>query len=529
MGSCLSSLTHLSAALTLLVNRGPITVTPQPSQPPPPQPLPAQHAPNRRQLEPQHRHTPRLEFTQQYVAPRGQDGRHVPFTNMDLGMGMGIDTTDFGLFNPFQFTFEAPSPLPSSESESGGSSGSFSPPPSMRAASVDTGYSASTDDPAAEFANRVRKNAGLVLAVQIGSEPQYQPHQPSAFTAPPAPLYPTPNTAASAFTNTRCPDRTAHARHRSADHDAITAENIAHYHRAAGPHQPQRAHPVAATGRLRAARRRQGGRDQGGRALSRDASDPEDHIDARGYVDGVKIARKRSKANNREKGLTRELEGLKTLLHGLVGVEDEANPNEEDDEEGESDDEGGAGAKVEPAPKVKVERRRSAEGRAPPCVRLRAQVYATCTLSASVGAGLVGKGRKIPGHRVTAAHPSTGDAYVPHARPARCARPHLPRLCPHPPSPMPSPPFPALVHNPTLPSRVQLALGSDAAHAHTHVVSAHAHAMCVRGESPHAPLPVLLARGDARAEFARTHCADKRNEVLLVGNLKGFQFEGFEI
>ncbi|KAJ7713146.1 hypothetical protein B0H16DRAFT_1743590 [Mycena metata] len=32
---------------------------------------------------------------------------------MDLGIGMGIDTTDFGLFDPFQFNLEAPS-LPSS-------------------------------------------------------------------------------------------------------------------------------------------------------------------------------------------------------------------------------------------------------------------------------------------------------------------------------------------------------------------------------------------------------------------------------
>ncbi|KAJ7716615.1 hypothetical protein B0H16DRAFT_1741138 [Mycena metata] len=34
------------------------------------------------------------------------------FTSMDLGIGMGIDTTDFGLFNPFEFIFEAPPPLP---------------------------------------------------------------------------------------------------------------------------------------------------------------------------------------------------------------------------------------------------------------------------------------------------------------------------------------------------------------------------------------------------------------------------------
>ncbi|KAJ7715542.1 hypothetical protein B0H16DRAFT_1805236 [Mycena metata] len=306
------------------------------------------------------------------------------FTSMDLGIGMGIDTTDFGLFNPFQFTFEAPSPLPSSESESGGSTGSFSPPPSMRAASVDTRYSASTDDPAAELANRVRKNAGLVLAVQIGSEPQ---SHPPAFTAPPAPSYPPPNTTASAFTNTRCPDRTAHARHPSADHDAITAENIAHYHRAASPRQAVPAlHVVDRAATIKAGEPYPGG----------DASDPKDHIDAHGFVDGVKIARKCSKANvlgststcsSREKGLTRELEGLKTLLRGLVGgtellgewerewvgmfggeehdevgVEDGANANEddaEDNEEGESDAEGGAGrkrkkAKVEPALKPTI-------------------------------------------------------------------------------------------------------------------------------------------------------------------------------
>ncbi|KAJ7703793.1 hypothetical protein B0H16DRAFT_1829349 [Mycena metata] len=104
------------------------------------------------------------------------------FTTIDLGIGMDIDTTDFGLFNPFRFTFETPSPLLSSESESGGSTGSFSPPPSMRAAS----------------------NAGLVLAVQIGSDPQYHP---PAFTAPPPPSYPTPNTATSVFTTTATQSR----------------------------------------------------------------------------------------------------------------------------------------------------------------------------------------------------------------------------------------------------------------------------------------------------------------------------------
>ncbi|KAJ7743193.1 hypothetical protein B0H16DRAFT_1463831 [Mycena metata] len=323
------------------------------------------------------------------------------FTSMDLGMGM--DTTDFGSVNPFQFTFEAPSPLPSSESESGGSTGSFSPPPSMRAASVDTGYS---DDPAAELANRVRKNAGLVLAVQIGSEPQYQPHQPSAFTAPPAPSYPTPNTAASAFTTApvapsapptpATPVQTATQSRPKTSHTTIERRYRTNLNARI---QSLRQAVPALRVVDRAAAIKAGEPYPGG-----DASDPEDHIDARGFVDGVKIARKCSKANvlgkaveyirvlkNREKRLTRELEGLKTLLRGLVGgtellgewerewvgmfgggerdevgVEDGGNANEddaEDDDDGESDDEGGAGrkrkkAKVEPAaPKVKVERK----------------------------------------------------------------------------------------------------------------------------------------------------------------------------
>ncbi|KAJ7713725.1 hypothetical protein B0H16DRAFT_1809360 [Mycena metata] len=428
--------------------------------------------------------------------------------HMDLRIGMGIDTTDFGLFNPFQFTFEAPSPLPLSESESSASTGSFSPPPSMRAASVNTGYSASSDDSAAELANRVHKNAGVVvLAMQIGSDPQYHP---PASTAPPAPSYPTPNTAASAFTTapvapSGAPTPATPVQTTKQSRPKTLHTTIEHRYRTNVNARIQSLRQAVPALRVvdRAAAVKAGEPYPGG-----DASDPKDHIDAHGFY--IRVLK------NREKGLTRELEGLRTLLRGLVGgtellgewecewvgifgggerdevgVEDGANPNEEDDEEGESDDEGGAGrkrkkAKVEPAPKVKVERRRSVEGRAPPCVRLRAQVYATCTLSASVGAGLVGKGRKVrtssvffffypspssslsfpalvPLESFAIASPPCTHAvelsaprgmHMLHARRARCARPHLPRLRPPPPSSMLYPPFPALVHNTILPSRV---------------------------------------------------------------------------
>ncbi|KAJ7715748.1 hypothetical protein B0H16DRAFT_1804932 [Mycena metata] len=440
----------------------------------------------------------------------------------------GHRTTDFGLFNPFQFTFEALSPLPSSESESGGSTSSFSLP----------------NNPAAELANCVRKNAGVILAVQIGSEPQYHP---PAFTAPPAPSYPAPNTAASAFTTAPVapsdpPTPATPVQTATQSRPKTSHTTIARRYRTNVNARIQSLHQAVPALRVvdRAAAIKAGELYPGG-----DASDPENHINARGFVDGVKIVCKCSKAvvlKNREKRLTRELEGLKTLLRWLVGgtellgewerewvgvfgggerdevgVEDGANANEddaEDDEEGESDDEGGAGrkrkkAKVEPAPKVKVERKRSAEGRAPPCVRLRAQVYATCTLLARDWWEREGRSRAITSPPRT---PPRGMC-MPHARPARCARPHLPRLCPHPLSPMPSFPFPALVHNAALPSQVQLALGSDAAHAHTHVVC-----VCVKSPrsspSPFSPPFPPFPAAHARAVESSADCT-KLNSVVV--------------
>ncbi|KAJ7693990.1 hypothetical protein B0H16DRAFT_1847670 [Mycena metata] len=393
---------------------------------------------------------------------------------MALGMGMGMDTTGFGLFNPFQFTFEAPSPLPSSESESGGSIGSFSPPPSIRAASVNTGYSASTDDPAAELANRVREDVGLVLAVHIGGEPQYPQYHPPALTAPPAPSYPPPNTAASAFTTAPVAP--------TAPPTPATPVQIATQSHPKMSHTTIECRPTA----IKAGEAYPGG----------DASDPEYHIDARGFVEGVKIAR-------HERRLSRELEGLKTLLWGLVGgtelldgwehewvgvfgggerneVGVEGGGNAGEDNDGE-DEEGGGGGEEEEEGEGGA--RKAEEGRPPPCVQLRAQGIALSRRSAQdwweregnpISLPLVSRPYSpysrspwIPRHRVTAAHPrrrverSTGDAYT-------VCMPCVLRSSPSPSSsssplrslPHATPPFPTLVHNAALPSRVQLALGS---------------------------------------------------------------------
>ncbi|KAJ7707949.1 hypothetical protein B0H16DRAFT_1481478 [Mycena metata] len=429
------------------------------------------------------------------------------------------------------------------ESESGGSTSSSSPRCPCVPCPSTPATPPPTDDPTAELATRVRKNAGVVLAVQIGSEPQYQPHQPSAFM-PACPSYPTPNSAATAFA-------TAPVAPSAPPMPSTPVQSATHSRPKTSHTTIERRYRTNLNARIQ----------PGGAAIKAgDASDPEDHIDARGFVDGVNIARKCSKANvlgkaveyirvlkNREKRLTRELEGLKILLRGLVGgtellgeweregERDEVSVEDDTDEDegGESDDEGGgrgrkrkkAKVAVEPAPKVQVERKPAApvqegekkRGRprkivpllASDCVHKVHLQHPPPSLltrySLPVGQhGIGGKGKEasspslsfpaVVPHvvvpfgspaiasplRTRAVESSTPQGmHIPYACPACCARPHPPRvrLRPYPPSPMPSPPFPALMHNATLPSRVQLALGSDATHAHTHVV-------CVRVESP---------------------------------------------
>ncbi|KAJ7722090.1 hypothetical protein B0H16DRAFT_1473510 [Mycena metata] len=415
---------------------------------------------------------------------------------MDLGIGMGIDTTDFGFFNPFQFTFEASSPLPSSESESGGSTGSFSPPPSMCAASVDTGYSASTDNPAAELANRVRKNTSLILAVQIGGESQYQPHQPSVFTARlppriqrPTPLHPhlcttapvapsalpmpaTQSRPKTSHTTIECRYRTNFNAHIQSLRQVVPALRVVD----------------------RAAAIKAGEPYPGG-----GSSDPEDHID-----NSIKIARKCSKANvlgkavkyirmfkNPKKHLMCELEGLKSLLRWLVEGTALVGSGSvsggvwwgERDEVGVEDGDRGMRTRMMRGGWGGGDRRRG-------CLP-----YATCTSSASVGAGLVGNGKEVPSPSLSfppsfpmLSFPSFPTLLFPSDPPPsrHCRTPtpssralhggcicrmHALRAALVPISLVFTLTLPPPYYLPCSPpsSRVQPALGSDAAHAHTHV------------------------------------------------------------
>ncbi|KAJ7863386.1 hypothetical protein B0H13DRAFT_1093978 [Mycena leptocephala] len=185
--------------------------------------------------------------------------------------------------------------------------------------------SAFEEDPATELANRVRKAAGVILAIEITQdqqqeqqeqqqEPQLAPPQPALYTPPPP-----------AFTTTPVP----------------AVLSVA----AALPPRPKTSHSVIerryrtnlnariqslcqAVPALRVVDR--SAAMKAGKPIDNDG--PDDIVDARGFVDGVKVARKCSKANvlgkaveyirvlkSREARLAREIAGLKTLLVGLVG------------------------------------------------------------------------------------------------------------------------------------------------------------------------------------------------------------------
>ncbi|KAJ7176474.1 hypothetical protein C8R46DRAFT_1188344 [Mycena filopes] len=381
---------------------------------------------------------------------------------------MGIDT-DFGLmdytdpieyhtnnpYDPFQFTFEPPSPHMSSASDSGAStSGSFSPPPSMRtvstSASVSGGYSPppmmasaasayspapsspdfDAEDPATELANRVRKAAGIMHAVQIGggqqqAQPQQQqlyhqqqqqqqlhPHStfsspsPSSPYPPPTPAFTTaPVTAAATIPAAPATQPQTQTRPKTSH---TTIERRYRTNLNARIQSLRQAVPaLRVVDRAAALKAGEGApytTSKKGSAQEGEQEEEEDIIDARGYVDGVKVARKCSKANvlgkaveyirvlkNRERRLTRELNGLKTLLRGLVGggelleawerewgarfgggerdgegvgvdgdgaADADADEDDEEGEEDEDDEGGGAGrkrkkARMEAAPKAK--------------------------------------------------------------------------------------------------------------------------------------------------------------------------------
>ncbi|KAJ6596593.1 hypothetical protein B0H10DRAFT_757537 [Mycena sp. CBHHK59/15] len=223
--------------------------------------------------------------------------------------------------DPFQFTFESPHMSSRSSSESGSTSGSFSPLVAYSPPSSDF-----DEDPATELATRVRKSAGVMLAVQMNQSQQQQQQQiqqqqpmhpapaysPPAFTTSPvlSPALPhTPSTTAAPQPRPKTSHTTIERRYRTNLNARIQSL------RAAVP-------ALRVVDRAAAAKA----------GAPPDPTAPDDVVDARGFVDGVRVARKCSKANvlgkaveyirvlkRREARLARELAGLKTLLAGLVG------------------------------------------------------------------------------------------------------------------------------------------------------------------------------------------------------------------
>ncbi|KAJ6571887.1 hypothetical protein B0H19DRAFT_1131768 [Mycena capillaripes] len=281
--------------------------------------------------------------------------------------------------DPFQFTFESPHLSSRSSSESGSTSGSFSP-----RAAYSPPASEFDEDPATELASRVRKAAGVVLAVQINQEQQQQQQQqqqqrqvqqqqqqPTPSYTPPPPAFTTTPVAAPVLANS--PVTAAPPSRPKTSHTTI-----------------ERRYRTNLNARIQSLRQAVPALRVVDRAAALKAGEPvdddgpEDIVDSRGFVDGVKVARKCSKANvlgkaveyirvlkNRETRLARELAGLKTLLGGLVGgrellhewerewaarfggpetdeVSEGGAPADEDAEEDEEDsdaDDGGAGRK----------------------------------------------------------------------------------------------------------------------------------------------------------------------------------------
>ncbi|KAK7014156.1 BHLH domain-containing protein [Favolaschia claudopus] len=289
--------------------------------------------------------------------------------------------------DPFQFTFESPPHSSSRSSDSGSTSGSFSPRAAYSpAASYSPPASEFGDDPATELANRVRKAAGLVLAVPINvDQPNNNPRLLHHSPPPPSPPPPPASTApAPPPTRPKTSHTTIERRYRTNLNARI---------------QSLRAAVPALRVVDRAAALKASPSSSSALDFS-NTNETEDIVDARGFVDGVKLARKCSKANvlgkaveyirvlkNRELRLARELAGLKTLLSGLVGgrellgewerewvarfggpetdeiTSEGGAPAEEDgeDDEDDSDEEGSARkrkrAKTDDKPKAKPERK----------------------------------------------------------------------------------------------------------------------------------------------------------------------------
>ncbi|KAJ7825229.1 hypothetical protein B0H14DRAFT_3468718 [Mycena olivaceomarginata] len=260
------------------------------------------------------------------------DNPNIEFA-MDFGlMGMSFDSNvgielnalnyAYPALDPLQLTSEPPH-ISSHSSSRGDSTSGFFPPHSPPASEFE-------EDPATELASRVRNAAGVVRAVRINQDQQQQQHQqelhqqqqppqqapwytppPPAFLTTPVPA-PVLSNAPIAAASPSCP-KTNHSiierRYRTNLNARIQSLR-------------QAVPALRVVDRAAAMKAGETGEDDG----------PEDIVDSRGFVDGVKVARKCSKTNvigkaveyirvlkKREARLARELTGVKTLLGGLVG------------------------------------------------------------------------------------------------------------------------------------------------------------------------------------------------------------------
>ncbi|KAF7336058.1 BHLH domain-containing protein [Mycena sanguinolenta] len=268
----------------------------------------------------------------------------------DQKMDFNMDNMDFGIMDmpfdpavgiepnalinypyttpePFPFTFESPNLSSRSSSDSGSTSGSFSP-----RAAYSPPASEFEEDPATELANRALKAAGVVHAVPINQEQQrllqeqqkllqqqqQQQQQQQVQQRPPEP--PSYSSPPPAFTTTPVPP------------PVLASTPVA----PAAPSRPKTSHTTIErryrtnlNARIQSLRQAVPALRVVDRAAAIKAGEPpveadtEDIVDARGFVDGVKVARKCSKANVLGKAVEpvsrASSRGLKTLLTGLVG------------------------------------------------------------------------------------------------------------------------------------------------------------------------------------------------------------------
>ncbi|KAG7446878.1 uncharacterized protein BT62DRAFT_967677 [Guyanagaster necrorhizus] len=264
------------------------------------------------------------QLTSMFQEPMGYTG----FDNMDFGASnMVVEpsllTKTSHYEYDFPFTFQSPPVLLAAEYGS-----------VPRRMSVSSSEESSLD-PAAELAQRVRESAGVVMAMptmgSMSSASLSSSSSVSSAASTPPPSTP-PASQATPFHATVVPS------------SATTSNTILMSSRPKTSHTTiERRYRTNLNARIQSLRMAVPAlrvlewndgpkKSKGTKAKIRNEEDSTDIIDERGYVDGVKVARKCSKANvlgkaveyirvlkKREMRLKCEQDGLKALLSGLVG------------------------------------------------------------------------------------------------------------------------------------------------------------------------------------------------------------------